>query len=163
MMSDLIVINKENALEVFTGEKLDDFLKQIEDDAMNFVPDISTDKGRKQIASKAHTIAKEKTAIDKVGKELVADWKNKAALVDQSRKKSREFLEDLKDRVRKPLTTWEAEDLARITAEEELKELLEAWEDALKEDELFDRQKEVERKLKKEKPTSRQDSSAKRK
>jgi len=144
MMSELIVINKENALEVFTGERLDDFLKQIEDDAMNFIPDISTDKSRKQIASKAFSIAKEKTAIDLIGKELVADWTQRTALVNKSRKKSRDFLDDLKDRIRKPLTDFEDSEIERIAADNALKELTEAWEDAIGEDGLFDRQRALE-------------------
>ena len=35
----LAPINNENALEVFTSDKLDDYLKAIEEDALNFVGD----------------------------------------------------------------------------------------------------------------------------
>ena len=146
LSNELIVINNENALEVFTGEKLDDFLKAIEEDALNFVGDIETATGRKQIASKAHSIAKEKVRIDNVGKTLVEEWKKKSKLVDISRKKSRDFLDDLKVKVRQPLTEWE-EEQERIEQEKrEREEMLIAWEEAIKENELWEREKEIKRK-----------------
>lgn len=145
-MSELITINKENALEVFTGEKLDEYLKKIEDDALSFVPKVSTDIGRKQIASKAHSIAKQKVSIDSIGKELVLDWKRKAGLVDASRKKSRDFLDTLRDKVRLPLTDWENDKKEQEEKERADIELAESQMEALSENELFDRHKEVERK-----------------
>jgi len=145
-MNDLIAITKENALEVFTGEKLDDYLKKIEDQAMNFVPDVSSDKGRKQIASAAHTIARIKVETDSLGKALVTDWKQKSKLVDEGRKKSRDFLDDLKSRVREPLTEWEIAEEARLETEALEKEIAEAYDMAKNEDELFERRKEIEAK-----------------
>ncbi len=140
-----MTIHKENALEVFTGEKLDDYLKAIKDDALNFVADIKTATGRKQIASKAHSVAKEKVRIDDIRKALVSDWKQKAKLVDLSGKKSRDFLDDLKAEVRKPLNDWEAKEEKRIQAEFEAAEFELAYEEAIGENELFNRKKEVER------------------
>ena len=140
-----MVINKENALEVFTGEKLDDYLKAIKDNAMNFVADIKTPTGRKQIASKAHDIAKEKVRIDEAGKCLVLEWKKRSKIVDDARKKSRDFLDDLKTEVRKPLTVWEEEEEKRIEAEAVAVEIEMAQEEAIVENELFDRRKEIER------------------
>lgn len=146
MSKELMVLNKNNALEVFTGEVLDDFLKQIEEDALNFVGDIKTATGRKQIASKAYDIAKKKTEIDNIGKELVADWKKKSKLVDASRKKSRDFLDELKIKVRKPLTDYEKEEEERIQKERDLAELELAWDEAIAENNIFDREQEIKRK-----------------
>ena len=143
---ELVTLTSENALEVFTGEKLDDYLKTIQEDAENFVGSVETATGRKQIASKAYNIAQEKIKIDSIGKALVADWKEKAKLVDASRKKSRDFLDDLKEMVREPLTNWEIAEKKRIAEDELAKEVVKCWESALSEDDLFNRQKEVERK-----------------
>ncbi len=140
-----LIIQKENALEVFTSPKLDEYLQRISDEYLNFVGDIETVAGRKQIASKAYEVAKEKTRIDAIGKTLVEDWKKKSSLVDASRKKARDFLDELKDKVRKPVTDWEAEEEKRIQAERDLAELELAWEDAIKENEFFDKQKDIER------------------
>ena len=142
----IVPITIENALEVFTGEKLDDYLKAIQDDAENFVGSVETDKGRKQIASKAYSIARKKTEIDAVGKALVAEWKSKSDLVDSARKKARDFLDDLKERISEPLDSWKKAEKARKEAEDLEKQILEAYEDATKENKLFDRQKEIERK-----------------
>lgn len=108
----------EQAAQVFTSQELDDFLKQIEDEALSFVPDITTDKGRKECASKARAIASQKVKLDDLGKELVAEWKTKSKLVDDSRKKARDFLDSLRDKVREPLTKWE-------NAEKERRETIE--------------------------------------
>ena len=142
----LALQDKQQAVAIFTGEKLDTFLKEIESDALNFVADVQTNDGRKQIASVAHSVAKKKVKIDELGKELVMGWKKKALLVDQARKKSRDFLEDLKDRVREPLTLWELAEARRIQDEKNLAELTEAMDEAEKEDAIFNREKEIERK-----------------
>lgn len=144
--TELVPITKENALEVFTGEKLDDYLKAIQEDAQNFVADIRTANSRKQIASKAYSISKEKVRIDDVGKVLVAKWKENAKLVDKSRKKSRDFLDNLSKEIREPLTDWEKIEKKRVEAEELAKVIKLAYEEALSENDLFDRMKEVERK-----------------
>ena len=146
MTTELVPITKVNALEIFTTSKLDDYLKAIQDDAENFVGSVETDKGRKQIASKAYGISQEKVRIDKFRKALVAELKELPVKIDKEGKKSRDFLDALAERVREPLTNWEIAEKARKEAEELAKQILEAYEDATKENELFDRQKEIERK-----------------
>ena len=76
MSNELIVPTKENALEVYQKQNgLDPFLEQIKKEIDSFVPDVTTKKGRDAIASMAYKVAKSKTALDDVGKELVADLK----------------------------------------------------------------------------------------
>lgn len=57
----LTVLNKENALEIFTGERLDSYLQEIVDSLKNFTADVETVEGRKQFASLGYTIARHKT------------------------------------------------------------------------------------------------------
>lgn len=122
-MNELIVIPKETALEVFTQTNgLDSYIRQIEDEVNSFVPDISTVKSRAAIASIAAKIAKSKTYLDGVGKELVDKLKEQPKLVDAERKRMRDKLDALKDQVRKPLTDWENAEEARIA---EIKAVLE--------------------------------------
>jgi hypothetical protein len=121
-------------------------LKDIETEVLSVVPDISTTKGRKEIASLAHKVSKSKVALDEAGKNLVSDWKIKAAKVDESRKHARDFLDNLKDKVRQPLTEWELAEETRIKAEIEAAKHSSDWDDAHKEHDLYLRMKDLERK-----------------
>lgn len=107
---ELIVIPKESAMQVFTTPgSIDPYLEQIKAAVSGIVHDLSTKKGRDAIASMAYKVAKSKTYLDGVGKELVDDLKKQPALIDATRKRAREYLDQLKDEVRRPLTEWEAE------------------------------------------------------
>ncbi|ELW9286156.1 hypothetical protein SK477_004676 [Enterobacter hormaechei] len=117
-ITDLVVIEKQNAMAVFTTkEQLDPIIEAIEKEARSLVPDVSTRKGRDAIASMAHKVARSKTYIDNAGKDLVAELKALPKQIDESRRILRERLDALKDEVRRPLTEWEAEQ-ERIKAEE---------------------------------------------
>lgn len=135
--TDLVVIEKSNAMAVFTSkEQLDPLLEKIETEARSLVPDLTTKKGRDAIASMAHKVARSKTYIDNAGKDLVAELKALPKQIDESRRIVRERLDALKDEVRRPLTEWEAEQ-ERIKAEEEMN----AWHaEALEMNAEFDRQ-----------------------
>ena len=116
-MSELVKIEEQNALQLFSKEDgLKPVLDEIKKEVESFDPDISTDKGRKAIASLANKVARSKTYLDGLGKDLVSDWKNKAKVVDAERRKVREFLDDLKVTARKPLTEYEEEQERRAAA-----------------------------------------------
>ena len=116
-VTDLVVIEKQNAMAVFTTkEQLDPIIEAIEKEARSLVPDVSTRKGRDAIASMAHKVARSKTYIDNAGKDLVAELKALPKQIDESRRIVRERLEALKDEVRKPLTDWENAESARKDA-----------------------------------------------
>ncbi|MGL4030431.1 hypothetical protein ACR3K3_10730 [Hafnia paralvei] len=137
-ITDLVVIEKTNALAVFTNqEQLDPLIEAIEKEARSLVPDLSTKKGRDAIASMAHKVARSKTYIDNAGKDLVAELKALPKQIDESRRLVRERLDALKDEVRRPLTEWEAEQ-ERIKAEEAMNAM---HEEALVMNADFDRQR----------------------
>ncbi|MEH3438124.1 hypothetical protein POW25_12820 [Enterobacter roggenkampii] len=116
-VTDLVVIEKQNAMAVFTTkEQLDTIIEAIEKEARSLVPDVSTRKGRDAIASMAHKVARSKTYIDNAGKDLVAELKALPKQIDESRRIVRERLDALKDEVRKPLTDWENAESARKDA-----------------------------------------------
>lgn len=134
---DLVVIEKKNAMAVFTNnDQLDPLIEAIEREARSLVPDVTTKKGRDAIASMAHKVARSKTYIDNAGKDLVAELKALPKQIDESRRVVRERLDALKDEVRRPLTEWEAEQ-ERIKAEEAMNAL---HAEALVMNEEFDRQ-----------------------
>ncbi len=137
---DLVVIEKKNAMAVFTNnDQLDPLIEAIEKEARSLVPDVTTKKGRDAIASMAHKVARSKTYIDNAGKDLVAELKALPKQIDESRRVVRERLDALKDEVRRPLTEWEAEQ-ERIKAEEAMNAL---HAEALAMNEEFDRQLEA--------------------
>ena len=106
--TDLIEIPKANALEVFSADKgLAPYMAKIRAEIDAFVPDVSTKRGRDAIASIAHKVARSKTALDGVGKDLVAELKELPKKIDASRKQMRDTLDAWKDEVRAPLTAWE--------------------------------------------------------
>ncbi len=147
-VTDLVVIEKQNAMAVFTTkEQLDPLIEAIEKEARSLVPDVTTKKGRDAIASMAHKVARSKTYIDNAGKDLVAELKALPKQIDESRRIVRERLDALKDEVRKPLTDWEAEqdrlkaeEAARIKAEEDRKQFEADHEMALLMNDAFDRE-----------------------
>ncbi|MBI0277121.1 cell envelope biogenesis protein TolA [Hafnia alvei] len=100
-------------------EFIEGLIKDIREKASSVVGDLNTVKGRRAYISMAANVRSTKTAIDDAGKKLVAEMKKRPALVDASRKKVRDSLDELAVEIRKPVTDWEAEQ-ERIKAEEEM-------------------------------------------
>ncbi|HCR1961868.1 TPA: cell envelope biogenesis protein TolA [Enterobacter kobei] len=119
--ADLVVIEKANAMTVFkSADQIEDILQKVEREVMSFVPDVTTAKGRKEIASLAYKVAQTKTYLDGLGKDLVAELKEIPKLIDANRKTVRDRLDELKEKARQPLTDYEIEQ-ERIKQEEEAK------------------------------------------
>jgi len=151
MSTDLIGLKDVNVIEVFQAGNVDDILERIRKEATSFIPNVETNKGRNDIASIAHKVAKSKTYLDSLGKDLVSGWKQKAKVVDVERKKMRDYLDNLKEEVRQPLTDWEDAEKERIEKHEwNLQEIigggsysLEKWME-LSLEAMKDRLKEIE-------------------
>ena len=119
-MNELVLIPQEKALDVFkTANGLDPYLQEIRKEIDSFIPDITTEKGRKEVASMAFKVAKSKTALDEIGKNLVAELKEVPKLIDAERKRMRELLDSWKDEVRKPLTDFEQKESVRLSKHEQ--------------------------------------------
>jgi len=111
MSNQLVSVEKKNIMQVFTDEKgLDPYIKMIKDEVKNHNYDVSTKKGRDEITSLAHNVAKSKVYLDDLGKDLVSGWKNQSKKVDAARKIMRDELIALKEEARQPLTDWENEE-----------------------------------------------------
>ncbi len=131
-MNDLVVLENIDAIAVFSEGGVDDLLKKITDEAKSIVADVETARGRKDITAMAHKVAKSKTFLDALGKDLVSDWKTKSKAVDNERKKMRDTLDTLKEEVRKPLTDWENTEKERVEKHEtNIKEIESIGSDAL--------------------------------
>ncbi|MFC6377542.1 hypothetical protein [Tatumella terrea] len=109
-----------------SGDYTDRLIEEIRAKAKSVVGDINTAKGRKAYISMAATVRSSKVAIDDAGKTLVAEMKKRPALVDASRRKIREALDELAIEIRQPVTDWEAEQ-ERLKKEEEERVAAEAY------------------------------------
>ncbi|WP_119690594.1 hypothetical protein [Acinetobacter soli] len=87
---------------------------RIAEQARSVVPDLSTDKGRKAIASMARKVASTKTAFDAHGKELKEQYTVITNKIDADRKLFRDSCDALRDEIRKPLTDWEQAEADRV-------------------------------------------------
>lgn len=116
-----IIDNTVTAVTVFgTPGGVDSILAKIKAHAKSRAEalDISTPAGRKAIASLAYNVARSKTALDGLGKELgdtnYRAWK--AITAERARVEAE--LDALRDEVRRPLTEWEDAEKARVAAHE---------------------------------------------
>jgi len=102
--------------KVYTPGGVDAVLAKITDEVRKTIIDVSTEQGRKAANSLAYKVARSKTILDDMGKDLVADWKAKSAAVDAERKTIRDRLDVLKDEVKKPVDDWERAEADRVAA-----------------------------------------------
>jgi DNA repair exonuclease SbcCD ATPase subunit len=118
MSTELVKIDELNAIEVFTKNGLDPILEKIEKDARSIDRDISTPAGRDNIRTIAHRIAKSKTAIDKLGKNLGEDLRTQLNSINSERKRGVDRLQALQDEIRAPLTEFEEREKKRVETHE---------------------------------------------
>jgi len=116
---DALVLVQPLPLEkLFERATIDPILEQIKAQCRAVPTDISTESGRKAVASLAFKIAKTKTFIESQRITLVASEKKRLAVIDAEGKRIRDELDALKDEVRQPLTEWENAETQRINKHE---------------------------------------------
>lgn len=91
---------------------------QIKAQVSSIVPDVTTAKGRKEIASLAYKVAQSKSAIDAEGKKLKEQYTVVTNKIDADRKFARDELDAERDRIRQPLTDWENAEKNRVAKHE---------------------------------------------
>lgn len=130
-----------------SDDYIERLIESIRTKAKSVVGDLNTVKGRRVYISMASDVRSSKAAIDEAGKSLVAEMKKRPAMVDASRRKIREALDELAVEIRKPVTDYEAEqerikeeEAARIAAEKLAAEIESAHEMALLMNKEFDRE-----------------------
>jgi len=111
----LATIETLNPIAVFqTQGGVEDILNKLERDVRSIQTDATTEKGRKEIKSLAHKVARSKTALDDMGKNVAEDARKLVDSVNASRREIKERLDALRDEVRKPVDDYEAREQARI-------------------------------------------------
>lgn len=147
-MSELAIIEiaPDMAPSIYVENGLEKFLEQIRQ-AVNEVPDLTTDKGRKRIASLSASVSRSKTAIENPGREYLKRLKEAVRPAEAEIKRFVDACDELRDATRRPLTEWEAEqerikaeEAARVKAEEDRKKFESDHEIALLMNDAFDRE-----------------------
>lgn len=103
---------------VFVPGGVEAILSRVEAEVRATPRDISTAEGREAVKALAYKVARSKTALDEMGKELVADIKKKSGAIDAERRTIRDRLDALKEEVRGPLTAWETAETDRVDGHE---------------------------------------------
>ncbi len=112
--NDIVALVEATPVLVLTdNEKFSQFYQAMREECDAHVPNLDTEKGRKEIASLAYKVARTKTAIDDAGKKLNEEARARINAVDEARREIRKQLDDLKDEVRRPLTEWEGAEKKR--------------------------------------------------
>lgn len=154
MTTEIVTVEiiEENYPLIYKAGGLDGFYEQARAQVENEVPDLSTKKGRDRIASLAAQVSRSKKAVENPGRAYNKFLKEQPKIID---KELREFctkMDELRDKVRQPLSEWEAEqerikqdEEARIAAEKLAAQIEAEHEIALLLNEKFDREREEER------------------
>lgn len=97
-------------------EKITAIIEAIEKDVKAEVYTVETAVGRKRIASQSYKISRSKTAMDKVGADLIEEANKLVKTINGRRNIVKTRFDTLRDEIRKPLTEWEERDNQRKTA-----------------------------------------------
>lgn len=99
----------DKAPAIFGHNSLSRFVEAVRAEVIGEVPDLTTDKGRKRIASVAATVARSKTAVDGVGRAYLKQLKGLPKIIEAELREFEADMNALRDEVRAPLNAWEAE------------------------------------------------------
>lgn len=110
----VVQVTENPGLVLLDRERFNQFYEAVKAETDKLVPDTSSAKGRKEIASMARKVASMKVQIDDAGKKLNEEARARINLVDAARRDIRDKLDALKDDVRRPLTEWEAAEEQRL-------------------------------------------------
>lgn len=111
-------LSDDKAPAVFGHNTLGTFVAQARAQVVGEVPDLTTDKGRKRIASLAHQVARSKTAVDGFGRAYLKRLKEMPKAIEAELREFATAMDALRDEVRKPLDDWEAEQAAKKVAQQ---------------------------------------------
>ncbi|PBP34610.1 hypothetical protein CCL11_25840 [Pseudomonas syringae] len=106
-------ISADNAPAIYVTGGLNQFLEAVTAEVTAEVPDLTTAKGRARIASLANKVSKSKKAVEDPGRDYLKRLKEMPKVVETELREFVNSMNALRDATRKPLTDWEAADLAR--------------------------------------------------
>lgn len=114
----LTVIPASAASTIVTADT-NDILGKLAAKVAAHQPDVSTSKGRREIASLAADVASSKMDLIRLGKGLTETWRKSTSAVNSECKIIEERLDALKVQVRAPLAEFEGREARRVQAHED--------------------------------------------
>jgi hypothetical protein len=117
------------ALPTIIAADSDDILGKLARELSGFRPDVSTETGRKEIASKARKAAVAKMDLIRLAGTLKADHQKVLKGIIAEEKIITERMDGLRDSIRAPLTEFEQRDERRIKAHEDALAEIAGWSD----------------------------------
>jgi hypothetical protein len=134
-----------NTCMIFSGrDQTQKIIDRLRLEASKHIPDTKTKSGRDAIASNAYKVSKSKVVLLKLADGLTEEWKRKTKIVTAEKSFLEKECDALRDDVRQPLTEWEEAEAARLKAEQQAAELLQAHAEALVEHTLYLKTKDIE-------------------
>ena len=112
--NELVVIETASIPALFQKDGSDPIIEGLKKEAEKFKGDVTTAKGRKEIASFARKFSTSKTYLGKLGKALSDELREKIAPIQAERNKIETCCDELRDKIRKPLTDWEDAEKKRV-------------------------------------------------
>lgn len=116
MNTELITIEQiesmkpNKAIEVLSDYgNIEHIIEEVQKLALSHVPDVSTDKGRKEIGSVANKVSRSKTFLTKCCDDALKEYKDKISKVTETRKTITEKLDGTRDEVLRPRKEWQEE------------------------------------------------------
>jgi colicin import membrane protein len=116
MDKEIAVFEGFKAADLFKTGGVQQAIEYVRIEVCSEIPDVSTAKGRKRIASLSAKASKSKAAIDKLGKDLADELNLKLAPINAERRLARDAFDKMRDETRQPLTDWEEEQKAIAVA-----------------------------------------------
>jgi len=113
-MRELVPIQDANPSVLFQPGGLDNLLHAIKREATAVVYDVTTESGRKGIASAAYQVKRSKTYLDDLGRDYVRELKDLPRRIDAERRAMRDFLDEVAEKIRRPLNIWEDNERFRL-------------------------------------------------
>lgn len=101
-------ISMENAPAIYGVSGLDVYYEAAKD-SVDEVPDLTTSKGRKRVASLSAQVSSSKTGVVAKGKEYLREIKARPKLIQDELNAFTVKMDALRDSTRKPLSDWEDE------------------------------------------------------
>lgn len=112
--NELVIVEPVNIPALFEEGGSDPIIEGLKRKAAEFEGDVSTLKGRKEIASFAAKFSTAKTKLDGYGKALSDEYRAKIAPINAERNKIKVCCDESRDQVRKPLTDYEDVEKKRV-------------------------------------------------
>jgi len=110
----LAIVQKFTPAIIFMPGGGNPIIEEIKNLVADFEPDLTTEKGRKDISSMAYKIARAKTRLEEMRKAENKELQDRINATNAEGKRINEAVQQIQDDVRKPLTEWENANEARI-------------------------------------------------